>query len=230
MVINLYESVAKTCKKAVIINPVSNCVYPAVANLYSEDALWNGPMHPSVVAFGETRRLLLSLGQTFDDQYGVKSIQLIVPNMYGPYESTDPTKAHALNALVAKFVKAKHENTDVEIWGTGKAVREWLYGRDFARILLEVINDPDKKELTLPTNIAQKHGLSIKELADIIKSNFPSFKGSIVWNTKMQDGAAKKIMDNTKFKKIFPDFDFTPFEEGLRNTIEYYESLYPYGK
>ena len=148
--------------------------------------------------------------------------------MYGPYESTDPNKAHALNALVSKFVKAEKEKTHVEIWGTGVAIREWLYAKDFARVVFQIIQNPTMHSLSEPTNIAQNYGLSVKELVTIIHGNFKDFKGKIKWNTSMPDGAPKKVMDDKRFRKIFPDFKFSDFKEGIKNTIEYYKSVWPY--
>lgn len=228
MILSMYEAVQKVCPKALIINPIANCAYPAKADIYSEENWWDGPLHNSVMSFGETRRLLWSVGKSFEMQYGIKSIYLLVPNMYGHYESTDPNKAHALNAMVSKFVKAKHEKTDVEIWGTGIAIREWLYARDFARVVFQIINNPTMHDLAGPTNIAQNHGLSVKDLVNIIQSIFSDFKGKVKWNTAMPDGALKKVMDDKKFRKVFPDFVFTDFDKGIKNTIEYYESMYPY--
>lgn len=228
MILSMYEAIAKVCPQALVINPIANCAYPAVADKYSEDAWWDGPLHHSVMSFGTTRRLLWSVGESFRMQYGIKSIYLLVPNMYGPYESTDPNKAHALNALVSKFVKAQNEKTHVEIWGTGVAIREWLYAKDFARIVFQIIQNPTLHSLHEPTNIGQNYGLSVKELVSIIQSNFGDFKGEIRWNTAMPDGAPKKVMDDKKFRKIFPDFRFSDFKEGIKKTIEYYLSLYPF--
>ena len=228
MILSMYEAIQKVCPKALVINPIANCAYPANADIYSEDHFWDGPMHHSVMSFGETRRFLLSVGKSFEMQYGIKSIYLLVPNMYGPYESTDPNKAHALNALVSKFVKAQKEKSDVEIWGTGVAIREWLYAKDFGRIVFQIIQNPTMYSLSDPTNIAQNHGLSVKELVTIIHGNFNNFKGEVKWNTAMPDGASKKVMDDKRFRKIFPDFKFSDFKEGIKNTIKYYNSVYPY--
>lgn len=228
MILSIYEAVAKECPQAIVINPVANCAYPAKADIYAEDRWMDGPLHPSVLSFGSTRRLMWAVGESYAMQHKVKSIYLMVPNMYGPFESTDPNKAHALNALISKFVKAQHEGTDIEIWGTGVAIREWLYARDFARILFLIIQNPTMSGLHEPINIAQNFGLSVKELVEIIRKNFPNFKGEIQWNTSMADGALKKVMDDKKFRKVFPDFQFTEMKEGLGRTIRYYESIYPF--
>ena len=78
-----------------------------------------------------------------------------------------------------------------------------------------------------PINIAQNFGLSVKELVKLINKNF-TYNGEIRWNTNMPDGAPKKVMDDRKFNKVFPDFIFTELEEGIRHTINYYKSQMPY--
>jgi GDP-L-fucose synthase len=228
MLLNLYEAVAKHKASTIIINPIANCAYPAKADTFKEDQWWDGHLHRSVLSYGSTRRFMWSLGESFDMQYGIRSIYLLVPNMYGEFDSTNPDKAHALNALISKFVKADKENKkEIEVWGTGIAIREWLYNSDFARIVSQIIENPAMIGLTEPVNIAQNFGLSVKELVAIINSRFDN-KFSINWNHTMPDGAQKKVMDDARFKKVFSNFEFTPFEAGITNTIKYYQSIYPY--
>lgn len=225
MILGMYESIAKVCPGAVVINPIANCAYPAKADTFIEDQWWDGHLHRSVLSYGSSKRFLWSVGESFQMQHGVKSIYLMVPNMYGPFDSTDPNKAHALNALVSKFVNVeKAEHKRIEIWGTGVAIREWLYAKDFGRIIAEVLRDPDKLGLSEPLNIAQNFGLSVKELVHVIQRTF-NYSGEIVWDASKPDGAPKKVMDDRKFRKIFPEFAFTNFQEGIGKTVEYYQSL-----
>lgn len=228
MLMNMYEAVAKICPKAILINPVANCAYPAKADTFMEDQWWDGHLHRSVLSYGSTRRFMWSLGESFDMQYGIRSIYLLVPNMYGPFDSTNPDKAHALNALISKFVKAdKEKKQEIEVWGTGIAIREWLYAADFGRIITHIIAHPTMVGLTEPVNIARNFGLSVKELVSIINARFNN-KFTISWNHNMPDGAQKKVMDDARFKKVFTGFEFTPFETGITNTVNYYQSIYPY--
>jgi GDP-L-fucose synthase len=225
---SIYNAIANTNTDIVLINPIANCAYPANLDTFKEDQWWDGHLHRSVLSYGSTRRLMWSYGESYFMQYRIKSINLLVPNMYGPHDSTDPNKAHALNALVSKFVKAdKEQKNEIEIWGTGIAIREWLYVKDFARIILNIVNNPQMIGLSQPINIAQNFGLSVSELVSIINGYFNNqFK--IVWDARMPDGAPKKVMDDLKFKKVFSDFAFTGFDSGVNATIQYYQSIYPY--
>lgn len=222
MLLNIYK-VAQQLREVTVINPIANCAFPGALNEYKEESLWDGPIHPSVLSYGSTRRMMDALARCYHSQYGVRSSSLIVPNMYGPFDSTNPNKTHALNALVIKFVTAqKYDHPEVEVWGTGKPIREWLYVSDLARIVRRVIEA--KQSLLEPVSIAQNHGLTVIELVEIIR-NATGYQGAVVYNTKYQDGSPKKVMNDARFRRVFPDFEFTPFEKGLRETIEYYSRV-----
>lgn len=228
MIMAMYEAIAVVNKNCLILNPIANCAYPAVDETFEEDDLWKGPVHPSVLAYGGAKRFLLLVARSFEMQYGIRSTQLLVPNMYGAFDSTDPNKAHALNALISRFVKAeKTSNQNITLWGTGVAIREWLYAEDFGNIVLLIIQQPKMLGLSEPINIAQNFGLSVRELVDVIQHHFKT-PFSIKWDAAMPDGAPKKVMADTRFRKVFPDFQFINFNQGIENTIGYYKSVYPY--
>jgi GDP-L-fucose synthase len=228
MILSMYEALSKVSRQSIVINPIANCAYPGNADTFIEDQWQNGHMHRSVLSYGATRRLLWSVAECFQMEYGIQSINLLVPNMYGPHDSTDPNKAHALNALISKFVKAERTDQEkIEIWGTGVAIREWLYAKDFGRIMVHIINNPGMVGLSEPTNIAQNFGISVRELVNVIQLTF-KYSGEIQYDATKPDGAPKKVMDDRRFQKVFPQFQFTPFTEGIKNTIEYYNAVYPY--
>ncbi|MCG5053725.1 MAG: NAD-dependent epimerase/dehydratase family protein [Myxococcales bacterium] len=226
LLLALYRATAEVSPETLIVNPVANCAFPAHLEKFTEGDLWSGPLHRSVMSYGSTRRMMMILSECFEMQHGVKSLSLFVPNMYGPYESTDPTKAHALSALVSKVVKAKRlGERKLEVWGTGIAIREWLYAPDFARIVAEVLGE----DLALPAafNVAQASGLSVRELVDILVEE-TGFSGEIIWDRSKPDGAPIKVMDDELFRRVFPAFKFTPIREGIASTASYYESVFPY--
>lgn len=222
IIMNTYKA-ALQLRDVIIINPLANCAYPGVMDQYDERGLWDGPIHPSVLSYGSTRRMMWVLSKCYREQYGVRSVNLIVPNMYGPYDSVNPNKTHALNALVIKFVKAVAEGApQVEVWGTGKPIREWLYVGDFARLVLRVIEGGE--DSLEPVNLAQNRGETVSELVDVIR-NLVGYEGDIVYNTKFQDGSPKKVMDDKYFRQRFPDFEFTPLEAGIARTVAYYQGI-----
>jgi GDP-L-fucose synthase len=221
MLLNLYK-IAQPLHDTTIINPIANCGYPGGMDLFREQDFWAGPLDPTVKSYGSTRRMIEVLSECYGAQYGVRSANLFVPNMYGPFDSPNPNKTHALNALVIKFVSAvKHGRDEVEVWGTGKPIREWLYVKDLARVIQSVI----KAEVVLdgPINVAQNHGLSVDDLVAIIIERL-GYKGGVRKNTEYGDGAAKKVMDDSLFRRYFPGFTFTNFMHGLDETIKYYQA------
>jgi GDP-L-fucose synthase len=229
MVMAMYEAAARVCPETIIINPIANCAYPGNLDVYEEDKWQLGGVHRSVLSYGSARRFMWAVGECFAMQYGIKTISLLTPNMYGTYDSPDPNKAHALNALVSKFVKAEMTGQkEIEVWGTGFAIREWLYAKDFARIILYIIKNPHiQKLLTEPVNMGQNFGLNVRELINLIQKNF-AYSGSVYYNTEKPDGAPKKVMDNKRFREYFPNFEFTDFDNGIKETIQYYKEIYPY--
>ena len=123
--------------------------------------------------------------------------------------------------LVIRMLTAKRENEDeFEIWGTGKPEREWIFVRDIAELLTIAV---ERIETQIdPVNLAQGRGCSIGELAGIIKEII-GYEGSVVFNREYQDGAPKKIMDDSLFRELFAGYRFTEIEEGIAETVRYYE-------
>ena len=150
------------------INPISNCSYPGhLTRDFKEEEWWDGPLHESVLVYGSVRKASWVQSWAYYKQYGFVTINLILPNMYGPGDHFDETRSHALGALIMKFVEAKRKNLpEVTVWGTGTPVREWLYVDDGVEILLKAIEiDPTIE----PINVGVGEGISILELAKLIK-------------------------------------------------------------
>lgn len=228
MLLNVFRAAQEVLPESVLVTPIANCGYPGNLVNYVEDKFWEGKVHQSVLSYGSTRRMIDVLSECYLMQHGYKSVNFFVPNMYGPYDSTDPNKAHALNALISKTVKAKREGkNELEVWGSGVAIREWLYAPDFGEIVKLALDKHEDNVFNETFNVAQNFGLSVRNLVEIIVEE-SGFEGEIVWNRNMPDGAPRKVMDDARFRKVFPDFEFMDFREGIRATSHYYESVYPY--
>ena len=216
---NLMEASRLTDVKR-FINPISNCSYPAhLTKDFKEEEWWDGPLHESVLVYGFVRKASWVQSWAYYKQYGFKTINLILPNMYGPGDHFEETRSHALGALIMKFVEAKRKNQqEVIVWGTGKPIREWLFVDDGAEILVKSL---EIEPMIEPINVGVGKGISIMELAELIKE-VVDYKGEIVLDTSKPDGAPYKTMDNTKLKEIFNWVPPTSLREGIEKTIEWY--------
>jgi GDP-L-fucose synthase len=223
MSLNLYKAAFEACPNATIINPLSNCSYPGESDVQTENRWWDGPVHESVFSYGNAKRFLYVLSKCYYKQYSLKSINYLVPNTFGPGDSQDPNKTHALNGMIVRMIQAQgHGDKEFEIWGTGSPIREWAYVDDVISILVQSLNV--KENLIEPVNVAQNKGYTIKQSAEFIAEAL-NFKGKLVFNTKYQDGAPKKILDNKRFKEIFPNFIFSDHKQGIMQTVNYYKSI-----
>ena len=223
MILNLYKATVKVCPNARIINPLANCSYPGDSDIQTESEWLDGEVHNSVFSYGNSRRLSYVISKCYKKQYGIKSINFLIPNTFGHGDSINPNKTHALNGMIIRMIEAqKQKDKKFEIWGSGKPIREWAYIDDVVNILIKGIYV--KKDLTYPVNLAQNKGFTIKQSAELI-ANSVGFKGKLIFNTKYQDGAPIKILDDKKFKQIFPNFKFFNHKKGIEETVKYYKSV-----
>jgi GDP-L-fucose synthase len=225
MYINLYQAVSEIDKNIIIINPISNCSYPGIIDIQHEENWWDGQIHQSVESYGTPKKLGFILSECFGRQFGVKTVNLIIPNSYGPEDYVDEERTHAMNGIIMRMLKAKKaNNSEFVIWGTGAPIREWIYMLDVANIIKQIIDNKLFDTLPNPINLGQQHGTSIYETVQTVKQLL-DYDVTIVQDTTKQDGAPIKILGNQQFKQYFPDFQFTDYETGIQNTINYYTGI-----
>ena len=203
------------------INIISNCSYPAkLYKDFREEQWWDGALHESVLTYGFVRKASWVQLWSYNRQYGMESVNLIMPNMYGPNDHFDENRSHALGALIKKVVDAKFTNKkQVVVWGTGTPIREWLYVEDAAEILLRSIASLPSLE---PINIGVGKGISVKDLAILI-CEIVGYKGKLIFDPSKPDGAPYKTMNNERMIKHF--MGWTPPTElkiGIKKTVDWY--------
>ncbi len=222
MILNLYSVISKTNPNILIINPIANCTYPSRVHQQKEDEWWDGPLHQSVESYATTRKLGFTISECYRRQYDVKTINLIMPNAYGLFDHTDPEKTHAMNGIIIRMIESQNNGDDeFTVWGSGKPIREWIYMEDMARIIYTVIENK-MVNLPNPINIGQNQGVSIMESVNICKSML-SYDVKLVNDLTKQDGTPIKVIDDNLFKEYFPNFEFTPYDVGIKNTIQHYK-------
>ena len=215
---NIY-SAAINCGVKRVINPISNCAYPGNLETYEESKFWDGPPHESVFNYGLAKRITVGLGKSFYEQYNLSSMNVILSNMYGPKDHFEEERSHALGALVKKIFDAKKENKkSIEIWGTGKPIREWLYVEDGANSLVKCL-DLDSGYYFF--NVGINKGYSITEIAQTI-ANEIQWEGEFIYNTDKPDGVMKKTVNGEKGSKILKWEPEVDLNQGIKKTVEWY--------
>jgi GDP-L-fucose synthase len=198
------------------------CAYPKFTPVpFKEDDLWNGYPEETNAPYGLAKKMLLVQLQAYRQQYGFNGIYLLPVNLYGPGDNFDPEFSHVIPAIIKKFVDAKRRgDKKVVAWGTGEATREFLYVEDAAEgivLATERYNKPD------PVNLGAGREIKVKDLVYLIK-DLVGFQGEVEWDTSKPDGQPRRMLDTTRAKREFGFEAKMPFEEGLANTIAWYET------
>lgn len=213
--INLYKSVLKNSKKSIIINPISNCIYPKKYKTYTEKNIWNGEMDDSVKFYGHARKTLITISEAYRKKYNIFSYNPIFSNMYGPYDHFEEFRSHALGALIMKAVNFKLFGGKINVWGDGSAKREWLYVNDACKAFYKIMSKKPKETLF---NVGSNYSISIKNLIFIITDILDIDKKNILFDKSKPTGVKDKKVDNTKGNQLL---DWCPSSLNLRKNIKY---------
>jgi len=196
------------------------CAYPKHCPVpFKEEDLWNGYPEETNAPYGIAKKALMQMVQSYHEQYNFQGLNLIPVNMYGPNDNFDPKSSHVIPALILKFQQAIDDgHKDVEIWGSGKASREFLYVDDCAEAInlaLKKYNKPD------PVNIGTGREINIKDLALTIQT-IMGHEGKIVFNDKYPDGQPRRCLDTSKAESYFGFKAKVNLYQGLSQTIEWF--------
>jgi GDP-L-fucose synthase len=199
------------------------CAYPKFAPIpFSEDDLWNGYPEETNAPYGLAKKMLLVQSQAYREQYGFNGIYLLPVNLYGPGDNIDLHNSHVIPALIRKCVEARERKAaSVEVWGTGKATREFLYVEDAARAIILATEKYNKPE---PVNVGSSVEISIKDLVELIVE-LTGFEGKIEWDRTKPDGQPRRKLNVDRAQKEFGFRSSTPFRKGLQETIRWYREV-----
>jgi GDP-L-fucose synthase len=206
------------CKKFVAVGTV--CAYPKFTPVpFKEKDLWVGYPEETNAPYGLAKKMLLVQAQAYRQQYGFNAIYLLPVNLYGPGDNFDPNSSHVIPALIKKIYEAKKNNSpSVEIWGSGKASREFLYVEDAAKAIVLATMKYDKPE---PVNIGSGKEIKIKDLVKLICKTM-DYKNEIKWDASKPDGQPRRMLDVSMAKREFKFKSKTNFKKGLKKTIDWY--------
>jgi len=205
-------------KKFVSVGTV--CAYPKFTPVpFREEDLWNGYPEETNAPYGLAKKMLLVQGQAYRAQYGFNAIYLLPVNIYGPGDNFDPADSHVIPALIKKCIDAKESNLpSIEVWGTGRASREFLYVDDAADGIVLATARYDGGE---PVNLGVGHEITIRELVFLI-AKLTGYRGEIRWDTSKPDGQPRRALETSKASDLFGFRAGTSFEDGLSETVRWY--------
>lgn len=178
----------------------SSCIYPKLApQPLKEEYLLTGTLEPTNEPYAIAKIAGIKMCESYRDQYGSNFISVMPTNLYGPNDNYDLNNSHVLPAMIRKFHEAKRNGKpNVELWGTGSPMREFLHADDLADACVYLMEHYDEPTLV---NIGTGVDITIRELAETIKAEV-GYEGEIVWNTDKPDGTPRKLMDVSKLHQL----------------------------
>jgi GDP-L-fucose synthase len=218
---NLLIEASRHYKVKKLLYFASSCAYPKDASQpIKESSLLTGALESTSEAYAVAKIAGIKMCQAYRTQYGLNAVVAVPATLYGPGSDTDMQNAHVLGALIAKFHKAQHEGAkEVVVWGSGRPKREFLYVDDFIGACLFLMEHYEGADVI---NIGSGEELSIKQLAMTLKE-ISGFKGKIIFDASKPDGAMRKLMDNTRIRKL----GWKPkvgLAEGIEKTYQWYKA------
>lgn len=224
----LYENlmIAANCIEAAraanvskILNLGSSCIYPREApQPMPESALMTGPLEPTNEGYAVAKIAALEMTKMYRRQYGLDAISLMPTNLYGVNDNFDLRTSHVLPALLRKIHEAKvADEAEVEIWGTGAPRREFLHVDDLADAAIFALKEYSEET---HLNVGTGEDIAIADLARLI-ADIVGWHGELRFNTKMPDGAPRKLMDVSRLHSLGWKHQIE-LETGIESTYRWY--------
>ncbi len=215
---NIFESLVEF-NDTKIINIGSSCIYPLSAdNPINENSLMSGKLEPTNSPYSMAKLSSLEISRTMRDQFGHKILNLMPTNLYGPNDKFEEFNSHVIPGLIFKMHRAKiNKSKEVEIWGSGKPLREFMHVDDLSSAIEFLIRNEISNDIL---NVGSNEVVSIKELSKLIQKVI-GFKGNLVFNQEYPDGNPKKLLDSTQINNLGWKSNIS-LEDGISNTYSWY--------
>lgn len=203
----------------------SSCIYPKnCIQPMKEEYLLSGRLEPTNEGYALAKIVGLKLCEYYNKQYDTNFVSLMPPNLYGPFDHFESENSHVISALISKIHKAKLNNEPfIEVWGTGRARREFLFVEDIVEAMIYFMKESDPKKLGPFINVGYGTDISIKELVLLIKE-IVDYKGEIKFETTKPDGMLRKLLDISKAKRLGWKAK-VDLKKGLKRTYEWYKKV-----
>ena len=231
--LNVLEA-ARRVNAQKVISFLSTCVFPdGLEDPLSEEDIHRGPPHFSNYGYAHAKRMVDIQARAYNKQYGVvadgstlsfgcKFINVIPTNVYGPNDNFELENSHVVPALIHKCYLAKRDNTDLHVWGSGDARREFIHADDVGDITQLIL---EQYEGTGSFIVSPGEEISIRQLVETI-IDVIGFKGRVIFNLNHPEGQLRKTSDTARLQSFVPDYKFTPLRKGIEQTVDWFIKNY----
>ncbi|GAA6012770.1 hypothetical protein JCM10207_005354 [Rhodosporidiobolus poonsookiae] len=208
-----------------VISCLSTCVFPdKVSYPIDESHVHQGPPHESNFGYAHGKRLVDVYNHAYHEEFGCNFTSAIPTNIFGPHDNYDLEDSHVIPGLVHKCLLAKKNGTPFTVSGSGTPLRQFIYSRDLAKLFIWQLKEyPEIDPIIL--SVGEKDEITIKQVAEAIVKAV-GFEGEVTWDRSKADGQYKKTASNDKLLKYLPDFQFTPFETALQESVDWFVQNY----
>lgn len=225
--IHMNMNVLKACHALDINNVISclsTCIFPdSIKYPINESMLHDGPPHHSNDGYAYAKRMLEVQSKMYQQQYG-RNFRCIIPtNIYGEHDNYSLQDGHVIPALIHKCYLAKKNNTEFQVKGTGKPLRQFIYSQDLAELIMWVIEKYSSRD---PIILSPKQEVSIRDVAICIAQEFNMSDKIVFDENSYVDGQFKKTADNQRLLDLHGNYNFTPIEIGIRKSVEWFKDHY----
>jgi len=204
-----------------VISVLSTCIYPDKVNVYpmKEKDLFNGPPTPTNFSYGFAKRCMAVHIDSYVKQYDKKWCYLIPCNLYGEHDKYEEHHSHFVSALIKKIYESKDT---VEVWGTGKPLRQFMHAEDLARVIVYMIEN----DIVDNFNVAPDYVHSIEEITKIGMESCGKGDLEIIYDNTKPDGQYRKDVDSSKLISVMKEFKFTPLGDGIKRVYDNFSQRY----
>ena len=202
----------------------SVCVFPDDSQILKEDNMHNGPPFSGNFAYAYAKRMVDVQIRAYKSQYNIKNYCSIIPsNIIGTHDYYNIEDGHVLPSLIHKIYLAKKNSTNLEVWGDGKSLREFIYAEDLAKILIEILG---KDQIPERLTVAGKQQYSIREVVNYLVES-SNFKNDIIYDKSKPNGQRNRQSDLSLLNSIFPNFKYTELKDAIKDSYDWFVNNYP---
>lgn len=208
-----------------VISCLSVCIFPELTECpwiklpMTEDDIHSGPPHDSNNCYAYAKRMVDVLSKKYRDMYGRNYITITPTNIFGPFDNFSEDTGHVIPGLIRKAVLAKKENKPLIVRGTGSSLRQFIYSKDLAKLIIWAYKNYNEKD-TIIFSPSEEDEISIKNISEIIAKIVGV--ENIIYDSSFSDGQYKRTVSNNKLQTLNPNFSFTPIEKALEETVEWF--------